>query len=234
MSAIFNGILSKNGDVPFSVRRLSSIDLPSVLSVQERVVASMDKQGALQPLSEEEYQYILEGNGMMVGAFAEEELIAFRALLVPKHDDPEHLGFDIGLTMAELPAVIYQEISNVLPEYRGNCLQKKLAQLIMEELGKEAHDFRYVCCTVAPFNIPSLKDKFAQGMQITALKEKYGGQLRYTFVKELPETEQPIWKETIFINMGDISAQQEKLAQGWRGTRMLRQDDNSIFVEFCR
>ena len=30
-----------------------------------------------------------------------------------------------------------------------------------------------------PFNIPSLKDKFAQGMEIAALKEKYGGSMRY-------------------------------------------------------
>ena len=49
----------------------------------------------------------------------------------------------------------------------------------MDELQKEDSKYDYVCCTVAPFNIPSLKDKFAQGMAIAALKEKYGGSLRY-------------------------------------------------------
>ena len=44
---------------------------------------------------------------------------------------------------------------------------------------KENSKYDYVCCTVAPFNIPSLKDKFSQGMEIAALKEKYGGSMRY-------------------------------------------------------
>ncbi|AZU60467.1 benzoate transporter [Neobacillus mesonae] len=234
MSAIYKGTLANSGDVPYTVQKLSILDLPEILSIQKRVVASMEKQGVLQPLSEQEYQYILQGNGMMIGAFVEEELIAFRALLIPKLDDPEHLGFDIGLTRAELPSVIYQEISNVLPKYRGNGLQKKLAQLIMEEFGKERHEFRYVCTTVAPFNIPSLKDKFAQGMRIAALKEKYGGQLRYTFVKERQEAKRQVWKESILIDMGDIAAQQEKLNEGWRGIQMLRQNDDSIVVEYCK
>ena len=48
----------------------------------------------------------------------------------------------------------------------------------MDELQKKMENttmFR----TVAPFNIPSLKDKFAQGMEVAALKEKYSGSMRY-------------------------------------------------------
>ena len=40
----------------------------------------------------------------------------------------------------------------------------------MERLKKD--DYKYVCATVAPFNIPSLKDKFAQQMEIAAMKWK--------------------------------------------------------------
>ncbi|MCM3571023.1 GNAT family N-acetyltransferase [Neobacillus mesonae] len=234
MNPIFKSVLEKNGEWPYIVRRLSIEDLQLILSVQDRVAASMEKEGILQPLSPKEYQYILEGNGMMIGAFVEEELIAFRALLIPSLNDPEHLGLDIGLQAAELSSVIYQEISNVLPEYRGNRLQKTLAKLIMEELGKEAHHFHFVCCTVAPFNIPSLKDKFSQGMQIAALKQKYGGQLRYTFVKDLKEPVPQICKETILIDMGDTVRQQELLAEGFRGIRMLRQSNDDVVVEYGR
>ena len=131
-------------------------------------------------------------------------------MLVPPIDE-EHLGWDIGLSESELPKVIYQEISNVLPAFRGNQLQKILASLIMQELAKKNHSYRYVCCTVAPFNIPSLKDKFSQGMRIAALKEKYGGSLRYIFVKDLEEIGEPEYKETIFIPMKEFSAQQSKL-----------------------
>jgi hypothetical protein len=101
-------------------------------------------------------------------------------------------------------------------------LQKTLAAVIMDELGRENHHFRYICCTVAPFNIPSLKDKFAQGMQIAALKDKYGGSLRYIFVKDLKKTEEQTMtaRESITIHMGDIEAQQHLLAQGFRGIHM--------------
>ncbi|MFZ7946167.1 GNAT family N-acetyltransferase [Neobacillus sp. 19] len=231
MSYIFQGNL---GVQPYIVQRLSIANLPEVLSIQGQVVANLEKKSILQPLTSEEFQYILEGNGLMIGAFVSQELIAFRALLVPVVGDPEHLGLDIGLSEAELPSVIYQEISNVLPEYRGNGLQKTLAKVIMEELEQETHDFRYVCTTVAPFNIPSLKDKFAQGMQIAGLKEKYGGMLRYIFVKDLNEPQRTDYKETIEVSMNDISDQQEKLAQGWRGVRMKMDSNQTIVIEYCR
>ena len=146
--------------------------------MQRKVVAELADKTILHLLSEEEFRNILEGNGLMIGAFVEERLIAFRALLVPAIDE-EHLGRDIGLADEDLGKVIYQEVSNVLAEYRGNKLQRTLAILIMQELTKLESQFQYVCCTVAPINIPSLKDKFVQGMEVASLKEKYGGVLRY-------------------------------------------------------
>ncbi|WNS76406.1 GNAT family N-acetyltransferase [Bacillus sp. DTU_2020_1000418_1_SI_GHA_SEK_038] len=230
---IYEGTLIKDGGtIPFVVQPLTMADLGRILEVQEKVVSHLNGKTTLQPLTEEEFQYILEGNGMMIGAFVGGELIAFRALLVPVMDE-EHLGLDIGLGESELPKVIYQEISNVLPDYRGNQLQKTLAGLIMKELSKNDHGYRYVCCTVAPFNIPSLKDKFSQGMMIAALKEKYGGSLRYIFVKDLGETIELDWSESLFIPMVDTAAQQSKLAEGWRGIRM--EDRNrELWVEYKR
>ena len=87
--------------------------------------------------------------GKIVGVFADERLVAFRALLVPGADE-EHLGSDVGLDLTELGSVIYQEISTVSPRYRGYRLKKMMA------------DYRYVCGTVAPFNIACLKDKFSR------------------------------------------------------------------------
>lgn len=155
---------------------------------------------------------------MMIGAFIENELIAFRALLVPPIDD-EHLGLDIGLPESELHRVIYQEISNVHPNWRGNGMQKILATVIMDELQKEDSKYDYVCCTVAPFNIPSLKDKFAQGMEISALKEKYGGSLRYVFVKELREDNERDWTDIKSVPMNNAGGQQALLSKGIVGIR---------------
>ena len=218
MEVIYEGRLNTNNQ-SFNIVRLSMDHLEHILALQKLVTETLENKDILQPLSSEEFQYILEGKGLMVGAFVEKKLIAFRALMVPPIDE-EHLGWDIGLQEEELPSVIYQEISNVHPDHRGNGLQKLLAKCIMKELELLDQKYTYVCCTVAPFNIPSLKDKFAQGMEIAALKEKYGSRLRYVFVKELREDSNEKEWEFTTRRMDDTAGQQGLLKQGWKGFRM--------------
>ncbi|HDR4861305.1 GNAT family N-acetyltransferase [Bacillus cereus] len=231
MTVLYEGTLKQNNE-SFHVTLLSLEHIEQILSLQNIVVEALEDKSRLQPLSQEEFQYILKGNGMMIGAFIENELIAFRALLVPPIDD-EHLGLDIGLPENELHRVIYQEISNVHPNCRGNGMQKILANVIMDELQKEDSKYDYVCCTVAPFNIPSLKDKFAQGMEIAVLKEKYGGSLRYVFVKKLRGDNERDWTDVQSILMSDASGQQTLLSEGYRGYEMEKTADTFI-VKFGR
>ncbi|HEK9101633.1 GNAT family N-acetyltransferase [Bacillus pfraonensis] len=222
MNILYEGTLKQN-EQSFQVTPLSLEHIEQILSLQDVVIEALENKASLQPLSREEFQYILDGNGMMIGAFIEQELIAFRALLAPPIDD-EHLGLDIGLTHEELDRVIYQEISNVHPKCRGNGMQKILAKVIMEQLTQSDSKYDYVCCTVAPFNIPSLKDKFAQGMEIAALKEKYNDRIRYIFVKDLKIDEKKDWKAIETLPMQDIAGQQELLADGYHGYKMEEQD----------
>ncbi|TXR98178.1 GNAT family N-acetyltransferase [Bacillus sp. SH7-1] len=231
MTVLYEGTLKQNNE-SFHVTLLSLEHIEQILSLQNIVVEALEDKSRLQPLSQEEFQYILEGNGMMIGAFIENELIAFRALLVPPIDD-EHLGLDIGIAESELHRVIYQEISNVHPSCRGNGMQKILATVIMDELQKEDSKYDYVCCTVAPFNIPSLKDKFAQGMEIAALKEKYGGSMRYVFVKELRGVKKRDWTDIKSVPMSDASGQQALLSEGYRGYEMEKVDGDFV-VKFGR
>ncbi|MBO1627748.1 GNAT family N-acetyltransferase [Bacillus arachidis] len=229
MNILYEGTLKQN-EQRFQVTKLSLDHIEQILSLQDVIIKALENKSSLQPLSLEEFQYILEGNGMMIGSFIENELIAFRALLVPPIDE-EHLGLDIGLPESELHRVIYQEISNVHPKCRGNGMQKILAAVVMEELQQTDNRFDYVCCTVAPFNIPSLKDKFAQGMEIAALKEKYGGSMRYVFVKELRGNEEKVWTTVKSVPMSDTSEQQALLSEGYRGYGMEKTDEHYI-VQF--
>lgn len=231
MTVLYKGSLKQNNE-SFHVTLLSLEHIDQILSLQKVVVEALEDKSRLQPLLLEEFQYILEGNGMMIGAFIENELIAFRALLVPPIDE-EHLGLDIGIADSELHRVIYQEISNVHPNSRGNGMQKILATVIMNELQKEDSKYDYVCCTVAPFNIPSLKDKFAQGMEIAALKEKYGGSIRYVFVKELRGDKVRDWTEIENVLMSDAGGQQALLSEGYRGYEMEKVDGDFV-VKFGR
>ncbi|TWT04239.1 hypothetical protein FQV26_14970 [Planococcus sp. CPCC 101016] len=210
---ITNQVLHKK--LPFSMKRLYLEDLPIIEQVQARVIESLPEKAALQALTTEEFLFILNERGLLVGAFVEDELIGFRALLIPEIDE-EHLGWDIGLPPEELQKVIYQEISVVLPEYRGNRLQQKLAEVIMKELPNLEEEFRYVCCTVAPMNIPSLKDKFTQQMHIAALKEKYVGLERYILVKDLENTAVQYVDHTT-VKLDDLEKQQQLLNEGYVG-----------------
>ncbi|USK34946.1 GNAT family N-acetyltransferase [Bacillus sp. F19] len=230
MKILYEGTLN-HCKQQYKVLPLTIDHVKPILTLQEIVIESLENKDILQPLSLEEYQYILEGNGLMIGAFVEKQLIAFRALLVPPIDQ-DHLGWDLGLAEEDLASVIYQEISNVHPAYRGNRLQQTLATLVMQELGKLNKTYEYICCTVAPFNIPSLKDKFNQGMEIAAMKEKYGGQLRYIFVKKLEDDRNRDWTEIVTLQMGDTGGQQALLTEGWRGIQM-RNHDGEYWVDYA-
>lgn len=217
------------GEHEFYVRHLKMDDLQIILDLQEAVYASLPDQSVLQPLSTAEFEYILNDQGIMIGVFVEEKLIGFRALLDPPLEE-EHLGYDCGVAEEDFSRVLYQEISNVSPEFRGHGLQKKMAQWSMEEIDLDRYD--YVCSTVQPYNIPSLKDKFSQNLVVRALKIKYVDKLRYVFFKDL-KNPTPTYKESKTVVMSDQDGQKELLKAGFVGTKMF-EENNEWFVVYER
>ena len=210
----------------FTYRKLTEADLSSIQAVQADVCAALENPAILQPLSDEELLNILSGNGVMIGVFASEQLIAFRALLKPQINEDEHLGADVGAK--DFSRILYQEISNVHPGFRGHGLQKLMARWIMDEVDLAHYD--WICATVMPYNIASLKDKFAQDMYVYALKWKYGGKLRYVFGKDLNGNRE-FTSDSIHVSMGDTEKQQQLLADGFVGVTM-EQVDGDWFVEY--
>jgi len=219
-------LILRNGQV-VTIKDLALSDLDAIMELQEKVIASLEVTSFLQPLSEKEFRFILNGNGSMIGAVHNNQLIAFRAMLEPEIDE-YHLGKDANLPNSELPAVLYSEVTNVDPKYRGNSLQRILGELLMENVDKDRH--RYVFATVAPFNIASLKDKFALGMNIIKLEKKYGNLLRYTLMKNLCE-EKKTGTLTVMVDMSDVLKQQTLLEDEWIGVG-LEKDDGSWKVIF--
>lgn len=209
------------------IRSLALDDLETIMALQEKVIASLTINSFLQPLSEEEFRFILEGHGTMIGAFHGSRLIAFRAMLEPEIDE-QHLGKDAGLLESELPSVLYSEVTNVDPDYRGNSLQRILGELLMQNIDKSRH--RYVFATVAPFNIASLKDKFALGMHIVSLEKKYGNLMRYTLMKDL-QADGETGTLSLTADMSDFMKQQSLLEDGWIGVG-LEEDDSTWKVKY--
>ncbi|MER2126897.1 GNAT family N-acetyltransferase [Solibacillus sp. FSL H8-0523] len=218
---IASGLL---GNASYEVHLLNESHIQGLITLQVEVVEALEDKAILQPLDEGELRFILSGNGVMIGVFVEEKLIAFRALLQPELDD-EHLGYDIGLsTETEIKKVLYQEISNVHPAYRGYGLQRTMADFIMEQV--DLTKFNVVCATVMPGNIASLKDKFSQGMHVAALKLKYGGKLRYVFMKDLMREGNASWQQEQFVSMDDTEGQQQLLQNGFVGRAMRKTGEN--------
>ena len=217
---IASGVL---GSMPYEVYILNESHIPQLMKLQHEVFEALENKAILQPLDEQELSFILQGNGIMIGVFVEGKLIAFRALLEPAIDE-EHLGYDIGLsTEAELKKVLYQEISNVHPDFRGFRLQRTMANIIMQQV--DTTRFNIVCATVMPGNIASLKDKFSQGMHIANLKYKYGGKLRYVFAKSLEEQPRSHSQE-IVVAMNDTEGQQKLIKEGFVGLSMQKDGEN--------
>ena len=216
----------KLGEKEYIVRQLTLEHLDSILRLQHVVLRAMENDNFLSPLTIGEYEDSIARN-LMIGAFVDNELIAFRALALPPIDD-QHLGYDIGLSKEQLEKVVYQEITNVHPDYRGFGLQKKLGVIVMELL--DDSPYSHVCATVAPFNIASLKDKLSQGMVIGALKKKYGGMLRYVFYKKI-HVDRHSGENFLEIPMDAIEKQQQLIADGWIGTAIL-QKENEWYVTY--
>ena len=214
----------KNGETAV-VRKVTILQLDELVELQRQVINGLSTESFLQPLTREEFQSILNGKGILIGAFVEERMIAFRGMLEPELDE-EHLGRDAGLSGDQLHKVLYSEVTNVHPAYQGNGLQVILGELIMKEV--DGQRFSYICATVAPFNIPSLKDKFALGMHIVSLKEKYGNLLRYVLIKKLDSPLIPNESSTKIIAMSNTEHQQELLNDGWIGTELTKLNDEWV------
>lgn len=210
--------------LPLQVRVLTLSDLPELLSIQEAVIQALAEPEHYQSLSIKEFTKLLTDQ-TLIGATSEGRLIAFRAMLIPPIDD-EHLGRDIGWPEDSLERVLYQEVTNVHPDFRGYGLQTHLGKLLMSQVESD-NRFDVVCATVAPFNIPSMKDKFTLGLRIGALKEKYGGKLRYIFYKELHRSWQPT-SEVVDVPMEERARQVELLQSGWFGTGLMKQGEQWV------
>ena len=206
-----------------SLALLTEEHLPEVLALQERIIGVLEQPEFLQPLTHEEFVYILSGNGMLAGAFVDDRFIAFRAMLDPGEDE-EHLGSDAGVSQNKLSSVLYSEISGVDPDFRGHGLQTTLGKWLMEHVERDR--YRYICTTVAPFNIPSLKDKFALGLRIKGLKVKYGHKLRYILFKDLQEPFRETTSQQKSVLMEKTEEQQKLLREGWIGESIEKKDDH--------
>lgn len=95
---------------------------------------------------------------------------------------PCNYGYDLALSEEELLQVINIDNAAVHPDYRGLGLQRKMAQMVEQELSRKGK--RILLCTVHPDNRFSLNNMLQQGYVIAKRVGKYGSE-RYVLRKDI-------------------------------------------------
>ena len=97
----------------------------------------------------------------------------------------DNLGRDLSLGEDKLMNVVHMESAAVLPEFRGNGIQKKLLFYGKDYLAEHFPDIRYIAATVTPLNMPSRKSFKAAGFKDMLTKEKYNGYMRIILLNNM-------------------------------------------------
>ncbi|WP_411842009.1 N-acetyltransferase family protein [Salinicoccus sp. HZC-1] len=162
-------------------RDLSLSDLDAVLELQNAVYDSLEDKEVLQILTREEFEGVIN-QGYIIGVFKGQSLVATRSMYIPQVDEEEHLADDAKIQNKE--RVIYSEITFIDPASRGQGLQTKMGEALIQRV-RESGNFDHILTTVMPTNIPSLKDKFKLGFKIVKTTYKYGGKKRHVLLLDL-------------------------------------------------
>ena len=99
------------------------------------------------------------------------------------NEEPENLGWDIGLSADEMRGVCCLECAAVRPRDRGHGLERRMMLYAEETL--RTMPVREILMTVSPYNPPSLRSAERAGYRILLTKEKYGGMLRHVLGKSI-------------------------------------------------
>ena len=117
----------------------------------------------------------------VVATNSQGKIIGSFIMLYPGKSE-DNLGRDIGLPEEKLCSVVHMESAVVLPEYRGNGIQKKMLFYAEELIDKS--NYRYFMSTVSPDNPASFRSLEKSGYKHILTKEKYGGLTRRIYLKE--------------------------------------------------
>lgn len=194
--------------VPFEGRRLGKADLDTVIALH-RLVLARTPAHLLAAETDAFFADHMTRIGRILGLFAEGRLIAYGVLGLPGADDPS-LADDLGWA-AERSRVAHIDGISVLPEWRGNRLQRVLIAWRLREAAAAGRSL--VITTVAPGNTASLRNALAEGLAIHALRQKYGG-WRYLMACDLKSPVVPPSGGGRWVDTADIETQSGLLAAG--------------------
>ncbi len=166
----------------YNFKKCSENDIEKICALQDEAFLHLESPDILRKNTKEMLKSCLKDPHYTIGAFKENNLVAFCILYDGKNTD-ENIGKDIGINEKDLTSVANIKLVIVSPQHRGNGLQKKLITLlekIAQEKGK-----KMLCTTVSPYNTVSIKNFEALGFVFHSTKTKYGGLKRNIYFKKI-------------------------------------------------
>ncbi|NLY10042.1 MAG: GNAT family N-acetyltransferase [Tissierellia bacterium] len=179
------------------VRMIDTVELNQVyIFISEQRNALPRKEFFAKETEEEMLRPFIEG-GVILGMFDEKKLVGTRYFTFPK-PDTHPLAKLLKLTMEEQKGLAYLKSTVIHPDYRGNKLQYRSYQWLMEYAYTMGYD-RYIT-TIHPENNYSLKNMFDAGFEIRELQRLYNSE-------EFPNG---VWR---FILYMDIAKEKDKYVE---------------------
>lgn len=212
--------------------RLGPSRLSELMEVQKVVCEHLPNPELYFPVSEREMLELLGSDAICVGAQQGTRLVGFFGVLF-MGNRAGNVGEDLGLAPHELSLVAYFKAVNVLPEYRGIGLQARMTKALFMQLGVGGQvsdespglpPLKWLCSTVSPLNVPSLKTFLEHGFWVAGLKPKYLGYQRCILIRQIADTQHG-HNESVVASLQDYQEQKELLRSGMIGCQLVCDSD---------
>jgi hypothetical protein len=221
----------RNGDVVtaleivsatgFEWRDLGPSDASMVYDLHRAASAAIGRPDLIRPDTRAFFEAVLRGAGRIFGVFDASGLLAYGVLqwdLPPEEDARASFGLLPGAPLAKLNGAA------VRPGQWGSGLHEQLIARRVE--AARAMGIDNLCATAAPGNTRSWENLFNQGFTIRALREQYGGLLRFLMYRDLGAVGLPEGAdEGAWCDAEDYEAQRSCLASGCCGVSWRKATD---------
>ncbi|MCF8011130.1 MAG: hypothetical protein K9L17_06635 [Clostridiales bacterium] len=207
----------------YIIRVLDVNDIPGVIDLQDYIMSLMKNKSFCVILSSEEHYEIMSVSGETIGLFIGDKLYAVCSILFPGYRE-DNMARKLNFSSEELLQVAQLELSMVHPNFRGNDLQRRMADMLARQV-KKKKNYRYLFTTVSPYNYPSIKTVTSMGLNITKLCKMYYQWDRYVVYKDIVNPLSLDKNSTINVSSTFFEKQQELLNKEYFGFSQFKDKD---------
>ncbi|MCT4593095.1 MAG: hypothetical protein N4A57_02315 [Anaeromicrobium sp.] len=215
---------SMNRVYKYFIMNLDEKWIDKIMDLQEMCLKEMENPHSYYPLEIEEVTHLLKGNGFILGALVENELIGFRAISF-LDEETEKLGSLVGIGHDNLDKLVFFESTVIHANYRGNKLQKTMIDIAFKELSS---NYKFFVSTVYPLNYASLKSLLQKGFHLKKLVWIYENVPRYIAFKEKDISIS--FNDYELVPLEDFSLQLSYFSRGYIGVDLM-EDDKGYFIK---